>query len=423
MTGLALELRRGPGKWLSLPLVALGVFFARQYIPSGLTIWPLVVSALSSAMFLMGPVGGGVAAFAGTRSHRRNTNAMEVLASRGAAAAGLVELGALLAWTLAAFTVVVAAVYLPAAASATWSGPDALRTIAAGLGLQVEVVVGYIFGRLVPRRLTPLVVALLLYWVVAVNNALRSGFAWSLFLPVNQQIYDQFDQLNHAAAAGQLLWYVGIGGLVTVGWVLRRQGATTAGLTALAATTLVTAAGVAVLIPQHGHSNLPGVHVSWDCQGSSPQICLHPSLKDSRPAVTAALTPVTRRLADTPFAVRRAEQRPRGLGSVPTPGAVAFALDNDSPGAVRLAGEELAVNSLVNPDACFADAAQATGSDLAQLVAAWAAGDPGLYAPTQPGDATAQKWFMRLTDEQRRSWLADNQQNIRHCTLTPTEFR
>ncbi len=181
MTGVALEIRRGPGKWLVVPLALIGIFAVRQSVPAGTAVWPLIVSALANGTDLMGPVAGGAAALAGTRSHRRNTEVLERQAARSPAAAGLAELGALLLWTLGAFVLLVAGVYLPAMTTATWSGPDVLPTLAAGGGLLLQVAIGYVLGRVLPSRLTPLFVALLLYGVVAYNNVSRTGFGWSLF--------------------------------------------------------------------------------------------------------------------------------------------------------------------------------------------------------------------------------------------------
>lgn len=423
MTGLALELRRGPGRWLVLPLAVLGIWLVRQALTPGPAVWPLVVSALGTSASVMAPVAAGVAAFAGTRSRRRATDVLERLATRGAAAAGLAELGALLVWVLAAFLLVLAGVYVPAALTATWSGPDLLRTLAIGGGLLLEVVVGYVVGRVVPRRLTPPLVAIASYGLVVANTSSRRGFGWSLLLPVNLQLSDEFDRINHAAAVGQLLWYAGVAVLVVASWALRRQGRTPTPVAALVAGILVAAVGLAVLLPQHGHANLPGVEVVWTCRGANPQVCVHPAVDSALPAVQAAVAPVALRLANTPFAIHRAEQRPRGVGSQPSPSAVAFALDDTTPAAVRRAGQELAVNALGDGDTCFTSTGPASGYDLAQLVGAWATGQPGLYRPATPADTAAQRWFTHLTTTARRAWLAAHATDIRRCTLDRRAFR
>ncbi len=428
MTGLALELRRGPGKLLVIPLALVGVLVIRQAIPPGPAVWPAVVSALALGMVAMGPVAGGVAALAGTRSHRRRTDTLELLATRGPAAAGLAELGALLVWVSGAFVLVLGATYLPAAATATWSGPDGLRSLTTGVGLLLEVVIGYVLGRLVPSRLTPAVVALVFYGLVGYIDASRTLFRWSLLLPVNLQFADEFSILNRTAFIGQLVWYLGLGLLVAAGWAVGRQSRSAVAGAALAVGAATTVAGLVVLLPQNGRATFPAAPAVWDCAGSAPEVCLHPAFASAAPAVTAAVTPVAGRLAGTPFAIRRAEHRPRGIGSIPSPGAVAFALDDTAPGSIRLVSQELAVNALGDQESCFTDTGLASGYDLAQLVAAWVAGDPSLYQPTPDSPSTtadhaAQRWFAGLHQTRRRAWLTRNEQAIRACTLRPSAFR
>ncbi len=211
--------------------------------------------------------------------------------------------------------------------------------------------------------------------------------------------------------------------IVIAGWALNQQRRAMLPGVVLVIGAATTAAGLAVLIPQHGHATLTGVNVTWNCAGTAPELCLHPALDGARPAVTAVVTPVARRLAGTPFAIHRAEQRPRGMGSAPSPGAVAFALDDTTPGAVRLAGHELAVNALGDQATCYTDTGPARGYDLAQLVGAWVAGDRALYISDSPTNTSARRWFDNLNDTRRRAWLTSHQRAIRACELDAAAFR
>lgn len=423
MTGLTLELRRGLGRWLVLPLSLFGALYAYQIVPSGPPVWPVMDTALATSVVLTGPLAAGFAALAGTRSHRRHTEAMEQLAARGPAAAGISELIALILWVLVAFTAVLCSLYLPAALNATWSGPDALRMVTAALGLVLCVVVGFIAGRVIPSRLTPAVVAIVIYALDQQLTSSSSTYQWALFLPINAGFSDEFSRLNRSTFAGQLLWYVGIALLLTAGWAIRRTAWNPAKLALVAAGLALSTTGVVVLIPQHGHYLRAGDYAIWTCRGSSPQICLHPALVTAFPAVVPALMPVVDRLTGTPFAIHRAEQRPRGVGSIPTSGAVGFALDDTRPGSIALAGQELSINALGDQDTCFAVDATSTGYELAQLVGAWAAGDASLYTPTSPASSAARSWFLRLNDTARRGWLTRHEKEIRSCTLRYSAFR
>jgi len=421
--GLSLELRRGLGRWLVVPLALVGILYAYQIVPAGPPIWPIMVSALAYSVVLTGPLAAGVAALAGTRSHRRHMELIEQLSTQSSVLAGLAELGALLVWVFLAFNAVLVSLFVPAIFGATWSGPDGLRTLTTALGMLLYVVVGFIIGRLVPSRLTPPVVAIVLFAAAVLLNSNSSTYRWSLLLPVNQGFSDEFSRLNNAAFSGQLVWYVGIGLLLASGWAVHQAGPSRPGIVLVVAGLILTVSGVAIVVPQGGHYLRAGDYAVWTCRGNSPQICLHPALVDTFPDVIENVTPVAARLAGTPFAVRRAEQRPRGLGSRPTPGAVSFALDDTRPGSLALAGRELAVNALGDQDSCFAADATSDGYELAQLVGSWAAGDRSLYTPTTMAAGRARTWFLGIDDAARRRWLTQHEAAVRHCTLQYSAFR
>jgi hypothetical protein len=421
MTGLILELRRGLGRWLAVPLAVLGVVAAENALPSGTAIWSLSVSALSNSVQLTGPVAAAVAAFAGARSRRRGTETMELLAARTPSAAGVSELAALALWVLVAFLGTVAVVFTQTALSATWSGPDLPRTAITGLGLLLQVAFGYVAGRLIPRRLTPLIVAVFFYVLVVYGSTSRSGYRWSLLLPVNLNLYDFFTRVNQTVTAGQLLWYSGVAAVAVAGWGLRRE-ATRALLGTLAVGMLAATCGAAVILDQNGRALQPGFVVDWQCAGHAPQICIHPAVSAARPALTAQIEPIAARLAGTPFALSRLEQRPRGPGSIPSPGAVAFGLDDTRPESVRLAEQDVAVNAFGFRDTCFTGTGPKDGYFLAQLLASWALGDISSFIPGTPAETAAQAWLASRTDSQRRAWLTSKQATIRNCDLTASNF-
>lgn len=423
MTGILLELRRGPGRWLAVPLALLGVVAAENALPSGAAIWSLAVSALSNSVQLMGPVAAAAAAFAGARSRRRGTEAMELLADRSPSAAAVSELVAVAVWVLVAYVATVAVVFTQTALSATWSGPDLARTTVTGVGLLLQVTLGYVAGRLIPRRLTPLAVAIFLYVLTIYGSTARSGYRWSLLLPVNLNIYDFFTRVNRAVTIGQLLWYSGAAVVVVTGWALRRREPTRVMLGSLAAGAVAAVFGAAVILAQDGRALQPGFVVTWQCEGRAPQICLHPAVRAARLALTAQINPIAARLAGTPFALSRLEQRPRGPGSIPSPGAVAFGLDDTRPESVRLAEQDVAVNAFGFRDNCFTDNGPKDGYFLAQLLASWALGDVSSFIAGTPAETAAQSWLATSSDSERRAWLTKKASVIRSCDLTASDFR
>jgi len=424
MTGLVLELRRGVGRWIFLPLAALGIYAAEAALPGGRpALWSLAVSALGNSVQLMGPIAAATAAYAGGMRRRRRTESWDVLSARGPAAAGLTAMAAIGLWVLAAFVVVAAVVFGLTATSATWSSPDLPRTLATGMGLLLQVVLGYLIGRAVPGRFTPVVVAALFYALSVLSRSAMFGYRWQFLLPVNLQLYDEFTRLNPAVASGQILWYLGAGGLAATGWALLRASSPRLRYL-LAGFTVLALAGAGVLIAQDGHGNRPGVFVTWTCSGHAPQLCLHPAFRSARPPLAAQLTPIAARLAETPFALRRAEQRPRGLGSAPSPGAVAFGLDDGRPQSVRTAVQEVVVASLGSANSCYqTDGNLRSGYPFATILAASILGDPAVAAPASPGAARAESWLNTRTGEQRRAWLTGEAAKIRTCSLTAADFR
>lgn len=425
MTGLALELRRGIGKWLFLPVAILGIYAAESAQPGGPSaLWALAVSALGNSVMLMGPIAAAAAAYAGGMSKRRRMGSWEALSTRGPTAAGMTAMAAIGLWTLASFVVVVAVVFGMVAASATWSGPDLPRTLATGSGLILQVVIGYLIGRVVPRRFTPVAVAVLFYALSVFSYSGVFGYRWQFLLPINLQLYDEYTRLNPAVAPGQLLWYFGIGGLTVSGWALLR-GRTSRMPTYLAVGCSVLAfSGAGILVAQDGHGNQPGVVITWTCRGRAPELCLHPALESVRPSFAAQLEPVAARLAGTPFELRRVEQRPRGLGSAPSPGAVAFGLDDDRPGSVRRAVQDVGVGSLGVQRACYRSEEDdlRRGYPYATVVGASVVGDPALAFVDSPDVSAAASWLNTRTDEQLRTWLTQNEEEIRTCRLTAADF-
>ncbi len=428
MTALGVELRRGAGAPLFVVLVVLGLVGGWESVAVPPAIWPLVVSSLGWSVTLMGPVAGGIAAFAAARVRRRRTGYLEDVSSRGSAAAGLVQLIGLLVWTAAAYLAVVAVLFGYAATSATWSGPDVLRTCAAGVGLLLHVVLGFLAGRVVPRRFTPLLVVFALYGVVTFFVGTGIGARFAHFMPADVSLYDQFNVLNVRVAPGQLLWYVGVGLALTAAWVWSRQ-RTPAPARVLGAGLVLAALGAVVLVPQQGRTIVGGaVRTEWTCtehttsgQGPTTSVCLHPALSTLMPQVSAELMPIADRLSGTPFEVRRFEQRPRGVGQVPTPGAIAFALDDGRQSSLDLLRPDAAVNALVVGDACFHQETGA-GDRYSQLVGAWVAGDPDLFVPFTDAEERAQQAFEALDPDQTRAWLDRHEAEIRGCVLTAADF-
>lgn len=424
MSALRIELRRGVGPWAFLPLTAFGLVAAQGYLEGGRGIWPVSASAVGLSAQLVGPLLAGAAAYAGGRARRRGTDAMELLSARSASASAAAELGALQVWLLAAFAVIVAAVYVPTALGATWSGPPLTRTAAAWLGLVLIAAAGYTAGRIVGRRFTPLAVAVATYGVVVFGYS-SAGYRYGLFSPADLNLYDQFRGPSLAASIGQLAWYSGAAAAVFAAWASVRT-RSRAALGAAVAAAVLAAAGAATLAARDGQAYADARTDVWDCTAGPPQICIHPALRRATETLTPQVIAIGRRLEGTPFALSRVEQRPRGVGGAPSAGAVAFALDDLRPASIRGAAQDVAVNSLrLTPDTCYgSDGALKAGAALNQIVTTWLlTGGVDAFTPADAGEDAAKQWFAAQRDERRRAWLAEHGADLPACDLVASDFR
>jgi hypothetical protein len=130
------------------------------------------------------------------------------------------------------------------------------------------------------------------------------------------------------------------------------------------------------------------------------------------------------RTAGTPFAASRFEQRPRGIGSQPTPGALSFAMDEPIPAAVPDAVVGAAV-SLLNADSCGL-AAKLSSARVEQTIVEWVSGQ-AVVGPDQslpdPAVDTIVNNFNGLIEPAKRAWLTQHAQAIRTCSFVATERR
>ena len=418
------ELRRGVGKWLAVPLVVVGYHTVHKNIPPHGYSWAQTVYALGQAGLLLGPLAAGFGAWAGTRARRRGMLAVEALSVQGPVRPGLVELAALIVWTAAAYAAVVALVFAQTASQTHGSGPALGRTTAGLFGVALQLTVGYAAGRLVAYRLVPLVVAYGLFTVVQAVNSSQHFNTLNLFLPDNLQLFDFYDRLITRVPYLQIAWYLALSGLVLSIWaVWRLRSGPAVGVVALAtAATLLAGFGVSSL---HGRENRPGTFVTFTCDGRVPKICLHPSLVQADNQVAERVGPIVGRLTGTPFAIHVLEQRPRGVGGVPSPGAVAFHLDDDGPGSLGLVAGDVA-GSVFNPiDQCLTpgtgelrpgvpvDAPDVIGALAQRLL-------NGPAAASTPGDSSPRGVLARLGDDEFRAFVTSHARAIRSCTLEPS---
>lgn len=425
MAGFLIELRRGPGPWSALALVAVGLYAAVAVLDDG-AVWSYVTAAVTTSALLIAPLAAGVACWSGSRSTRRGVGHGERLAARSALAAPATALVALLFWTMVAYGTVAAVLFILCATRATWGGPSWQWLGSAALGIAASVCLGYALGRAMPWRFTPLGGATGVFLADAYFET-HSDRWEAVLAPAADRVLVPFDEVRRGLLGGQALWYAGLiaAALGVVALVVRAGRRETGAI--LAAAVVLLSAGASVVHTQ-GSAFTTFLPLRWDCRGSAPQVCVHPAFAHALDKVGAGANGIADRLAATPFAIERVEQHPRGARWAPTRGAVSFGLDSARPADLRQAMLEIAAGAMNYPTSCLSLPPQqwqqpGSGRDLVLTVVTWAAGYPEAPLPGLAQLRSAYDWFTALPADRRSTWVTAHASAIRNCALAAADFR
>ena len=419
MTPVRIELRRGPGLW-SLPvLVGLGVFMARAQMSAD-NVWSYATGAVTSAPVLMAPLALGVAAWAGGRSQRRAARHAWLLAGRDPAQAPLVEAGVLAACATVAYALVAMVTLVPTAATATWGGPFWWWLASAGVGFTTAICVAYCVGVLLPGRFTPFIAALVTYLATTWN--LGQYGTWYAMFPFTVELIPPFSAPHAPTMRGQMLWFTGLALLALTLVAVKVRSSARVVIPAAGASLALAVSGAAIVIGENGRYVDVNRHIVWSCSGSSPQVCIHPAFANSFSPISQRAQAITQRLAATPFAISRVEQRPRGVGGLPTPGAIAYALDAPTVEHYERASLDIAIAALGVDSCARGPRRNNTAHAMAQLVVAWAVGDDNLFTPRTPDQQQAKMHFLSLPLKSQQQWLTAHAGAVRTCSLAPQSF-
>ncbi|MCP2334953.1 hypothetical protein [Actinomadura rupiterrae] len=391
-------------------LAASGIAAAWPTLLPGVAYWDNSIVALVNAVRVMGPVAAGFAALAGARERRLDY--LRVVTARSPITGVLLDLALLVMVALASYAVVVGVIVVRTVLRQEAGQPDLLGLTAASAALALHVTAGYLAGRLVPRPTTALVVtAAAALWAAA---RLPGTSWWSLLPPAALHRVELFTCLSPGVLADQTVWAATLAvalALAYCWWVTRR-----AVLLLGVAAALVLAGGATVrLHGTHGRA-VEAAPAADVCHDWPLRVCVHPALAPALPALEEALTPLAARLADTPAAFTRVEQRP-----VPGPARVAHGLVRlylpGELGAGFTAGVLRDVrDGLVGPRTC---ATRTRGArQYESLVDAWLLGNP---APAI-SDRSVSRRFGLWDEEDRRSWLRTHFTDYRKCSLGASDF-
>ena len=414
---------------LAMPVLLLvGVIAAWRALWPGVEVWRNASQSIVASVQLLGPASAAIAAWSAGRDRRRGTAYLDELSARPSGTAVLLQLAAALTWTSIAYAVVAAAVLVRTIPGAHWGGPMIVWIISGYLGLLVHVVAGFLIGRSLPYRFVPPLLAFAFYAIEVVLT--NGGGAWAFLSPVTLQEQDSLFDTNQTLLVGQALWYLGTISVLLLGWwaaaAQRRRLVTT---TTLAPAMALAVLGAVLVGNQHGHFLVGPTQFTYACQGTAPQVCVQPAFQGGLATLDKAIEPVASRLAGSPWAIHRVEQRDRGIGSTPGPGSVSIFIDDFGPGWAQKDVEEMLSIVVYGPNAynpCWLDMAKANDpADPAQyndLVTAWLADDSTLFQAGNDDGRRALSWFLAQPLDQQKAWLRAHAAKIRSCGLTSKDF-
>lgn len=395
------ELRQGAAITVAV-LLALGLVAAWSVLIPGVDAWENIVAAVIGSLRLTGPVAAAFAAWVALR--KRRTPREQPLTTWRALRAPLTIVAVVLGSFAA--TVLVLAVKTVLTDQA---GRLSLSGLAMGMaGLALYSVIGWVTGWVLPYAPTPPLAALGCY---ALFGWLADGAGWDRLAPGTGRPYDLFQGLGGMDFVDQTLWLLGVSGALLLGWaaLVTRQAAVL-GCALLA----VLAAGTGVARVLAEPKPAAAQEIAYSCQEWPITVCVHPGMRAGLTELAAAFTETASRLAETPAAFTRVEQRPLNDPLRPSAGLAPIHVPDLSAGFA-----ERAVHGYVESLAARCPASPADG--YRQIVMAWLRGEPLPGGPLLEHEYAA-AWFAALNEHQRRDWLRMFFSDFQACRLSTTHF-
>ncbi|MEU7692885.1 hypothetical protein [Microbispora hainanensis] len=383
-------------------LFVLALVAAWSVLIPGFMDWDDIVAAVIGSLRLTGPLGAAFAAWVAFR--RRRAEKGRVLTPWRAARAPL----SIIAVVAGSFGATVLLLGLRAALTGQGGPPlpGGLAMSVAGLGLYI--VIGWILGWLVPVVVVPLIAGA---GTFGLFTWLATGPNWADRLtPATREPYDLLSGVSETAYADQTLWLLGLSAALLLGWVAlvtRRTLALAAAVIAVLAAG--TGAARLVTVPQ-------AVPVSERliCQEWPINVCVHPALRGGLAELATVFTTLALKLAGTPAAFKRVEQREYGEDDSVGPGVIVVHIDDLGSGYAQRAAAEF-LDRLAHP------CAGAVAAGYRAIVIAWLR-DVSLPSGSLREHQQAAIWFSELSNAQRQDWLRMFYSDFVSCGLQAKHF-
>ncbi|WP_327584906.1 hypothetical protein OHA25_55865 [Nonomuraea sp. NBC_00507] len=384
-------------------LLAVGLVAAWNVLIPGVDAWENIVAAVIGSLRLTGPVAAAFAAWVALRKRRalRGRSLTTWRALKAPLAIVVVVLGSFGA------TVLVLAIKTVLTDQA---GRLSLSGLGMGMaGLALYSVIGWVAGWVLPRTFTPPLAGLGCYGAF---SWLADDRGWADKLaPGTGEPYDLFQGLSGAPFFDQTIWLLGITAALLLGWaaLVTRQA-----LVLACALLAVLAAGMGVSRVLTQTKPAAAEDIAYSCQEWPITVCVHPGMRAGLTELGAAFTQIASRLAGTPAAFTRVEQRPLDDALKPSSGLAPIHVPDLSAGFAEEAAYEY-IESLA------AKCPGTVANGYREIVMAWLRGEPLPGGPL-PEHQYAASWFSWLSEHQRREWLRMFYSDFQNCGLSSTHF-
>ncbi|MEU1384848.1 MULTISPECIES: hypothetical protein [unclassified Nonomuraea] len=384
-------------------LLALGLVAAWNVLIPGVDAWENILAAVIGSLRMTGPVAAAFAAWVALRKRRalRGRSLTTWRALKAPLAIVVVVLGSFGA------TVLVLAVKTVLTDQA---GRLSLSGLGMGMaGLALYAVIGWVAGWVVPKALTPPIAGLACY--VAFSWLADDRGLADRLVPGTGEPYDLFQGLGGAPFFDQTIWLLGITCALLLGWaaLVTRQA-----LVLACALLAVLAAGMGVSRMLAHPKPAAAEDIAYACQEWPITVCLHPGMRAGQTELGAVFTQIASRLAGTPAAFTRVEQRPLDEPLKPSNGLAPIHVPDLSAGFAEEAAYEYI-------DALAARCPGTPADGYREIVMAWLRGEPLPGGPL-PEHQYAASWFSGLDEHQRREWLRMFYSDFQACRLSSTHF-
>jgi hypothetical protein len=278
-----------------------------------------------------GPFVAGVAAWMGSRDHRRGTADLVTATPRPRWAAQLATWAATAIWAVGAYLAFVAVMFEVYERQGMAGSPPWWWVAVGATAVAMFSVVGFAIGAFFPSRFAAPLAAFVGFLTMAMSS--QTGFGassgWALILPTNSNgnygadsgiFYPLLPDLPIARTmflAGIAITVLGLIGLPTGAggpWLRRVAalvlacGVAAAGTAAWLATTARLQPNGVVIPALHDAANDRPISYRPDCARATIEVCVNPVYRADLAGVTAAVGPVAREIAGLPGAPVRATQ-------------------------------------------------------------------------------------------------------------------